>query len=247
MSIILPVHIVAGLVGIISGSIALFTLKGGMGHRRSGLIFVVAMIAMASMAAVLSLWPPINPGNVLQALLVWYLVCSALLAVRTNGPTRRRADFGLMLLGFGIAASHGTLGFLSLERGMIGGYNAPMFFVFGSLALIGAVGDARLLRVGELRGARRIARHLWRMCLALFIGNASFFLGQADEFPESLRVWPVLIALALFPLVGMAYWMWRVRARRSLRGLVTKDVVVASARRAMASTGSPLLPHGAAR
>ena len=70
------------------------------------------------------------------------------------------------------------------------------------------------------------------MCFALFIANASFFLGQADEFPQWLRIRPLLASLALFPLALMGYWLWRVRARRSLRGLVTSDAIVRSALRA---------------
>jgi len=240
MTAILPIHIAAGSVGIVAGSIAVFALKGGMRHRRSGLAFVVAMIVMASTATVMSVWPPINPGNVLQALLVCYLVGSGLLAVRT--PNDRRADTGLMLVGFTIAAGHATLGLAALERGPIGGYDAPTCFVFGSIALFGAIGDARLLRALELRGSRRITRHLWRMCFALFMANGSFFLGQADEFPESLRVWPVLAALALFPLAALAYWLWRVRARRSMRGLVTHDAIMGSARRALAQAPDELVP-----
>ena len=71
-------------------------------------------------------------------------------------------------------------------------------------------------------GAKKIARHLWRMCFALFMSTGSFFLGQADKIPEALRIWPVLYVLAIAPLVFLLYWMWRVRIRKSLRGLVTQ-------------------------
>jgi hypothetical protein len=235
MSILLPVHIVAGSIGIISGGVALFTLKGGMRHRRGGLVFVVAMIVMASIAAVMSLWPPINPGNVLQSLLTIYLVASGLLAVRPRVDSR--LDVALALVASGVAVSHATLGVLALnsETGMIGGYDAPVYFVFGTIALLAVIGDARMLRAHSRGAPARIARHLWRMCFALFIANGSFFLGQADEFPASLRVWPVLIVLALFPLGAMLYWLWRVRLRRSLRGLITLDAALASARRALLS------------
>ena len=68
-----------------------------------------------------------------------------------------------------------------------------------------------MLRARALHGWRRIARHLWRMCFALFIASASFFLGQAKVIPAPLRVYPVLIVLALLPLVLMLYWLVRVR------------------------------------
>ena len=76
------------------------------------------------------------------------------------------------------------------------------------------------LVLSGLRGARRLARHLWRMCFALFIAAASFFLGQADEFPEPLRI-PALLALpVLAVLLAMLYWLWRVRIRRTYRGML---------------------------
>jgi len=59
------------------------------------------------------------------------------------------------------------------------------------------------------------------MCFSLFVATGSFFLGQADELPEALRVWPVLYVVALAPLVFLLYWMWRVRIRKSMRGLLT--------------------------
>ena len=58
------------------------------------------------------------------------------------------------------------------------------FFMFGLVGVIGSVGDMRILRSGALNGASRLARHLWRMCFALFIAALSFFIGQSDEFPQ---------------------------------------------------------------
>ncbi|MGH7468346.1 MAG: hypothetical protein ACRENP_10210 [Longimicrobiales bacterium] len=39
----------------------------------------------------------------------------------------------------------------------------------------------------DLAGARRIARHLWRMCFGFWIATGSFFFGQMDEFPAGCR------------------------------------------------------------
>lgn len=45
----------------------------------------------------------------------------------------------------------------------------------------------------------------------------SFFLGQSDVFPRSIRIMPLLAMPVLAVLVTMFYWLWRVRIRRSLR------------------------------
>ena len=97
--------------------------------------------------------------------------------------------------------------------------------MFGVVGLLGALGDFRVLRSGELRGGSRIARHLWRMTFALFIAALSFFIGQAQVIPEPIRIVPLLAMPVLAVLVTMLYWLWRVRVRRSLRGII---VVAAS-------------------
>lgn len=60
----------------------------------------------------------------------------------------------------------------------------------------------------------RLARHLWRMCLALFIAAGSFFVGQADEIPQALRG-PHLMVPPLAALALMAFWLVRVRQARA--------------------------------
>ncbi|HYC58860.1 MAG TPA: hypothetical protein VEK79_04770 [Thermoanaerobaculia bacterium] len=86
--------------------------------------------------------------------------------------------------------------------------------MFGAVGLLAAAGDFRLMRSGPLEGARRIARHLWRMTFALFIAALSFFIGQAKVLPEAIRI-PGLLALpVLAVLIAMFYWLWRVRAKR---------------------------------
>ena len=80
-----------------------------------------------------------------------------------------------------------------------------------------------------MTGAVRIARHLWRMSFALFIAALSFFLGQADELPRAWRIPQLLVIPPLAVLVTMIYWMWRVRLRRSLRGLVVPNAAPGSA------------------
>ena len=77
-----------------------------------------------------------------------------------------------------------------------------------------------VLASGALTGTRRVARHLWRMSFALFIAAMSFFIGQADVIPEPVRIRPLLAIPVVLVLVTMFYWLWRVRLRRSLRGMI---------------------------
>jgi hypothetical protein len=93
----------------------------------------------------------------------------------------------------------------------IGGVPAGMSFFLGSVALLSAAGDVRMIARGGLFGAHRIARHLWRMCFGLFIVSGSFFLGQQQVFPAFLRKTNVLFVPAILPLLLMIFWLVRVR------------------------------------
>ena len=95
-----------------------------------------------------------------------------------------------------------------------------MFLVFAMVALLAAAGDARILKSGPLYGTSRIARHLWRMCYALFVAAGSFFLGQAKVIPEPIRIYPMLAIPVIAVIATMFYWLWRVRFRKSFRGIV---------------------------
>jgi hypothetical protein len=61
---LLSVHVAAGAFAMILGAIALSVKKGGTTHRRSGLLFVSAMLVMGATASALGLRiSPMN-GNV---------------------------------------------------------------------------------------------------------------------------------------------------------------------------------------
>ena len=101
-----------------------------------------------------------------------------------------------------------------------GGVPAGMILFLATISLLAGIGDARMILEGGLRGPRRLARHLWRMCFALFVATGSFFLGQMKFLPEQLQSLPLMMVLGIAPLPILLYWMWRVRLRRRLAGMV---------------------------
>jgi uncharacterized membrane protein len=212
---LLPVHILAGALGLVFGTVALASAKGGKVHRRSGLFFVYAMLAMAVTGAVIAALHG-GEASVIAGLLASYLAMTAFTTVRPSAAGSRRLNVGAMTVALAIGLSSLALGLEALGNGgQREGIPAVVLFKFAAVALLASAGDLRVIRSGPLRGAPRLARHLWRMCFALYIGTASFFLGQADEFPEPLRV-PALLAIPAFlPLLLMAFWLWRVRSKRA--------------------------------
>ncbi|MEO8576289.1 MAG: hypothetical protein ABI556_06310 [Gemmatimonadales bacterium] len=212
-------HFGVGLTALVSGTIALIVAKGGKLHKKSGIVFTVAMIGLGVSAAAISAYEgkPITGG-----IFVVYLVFTAMTTVKPVPGSGRTLDIALMVLAFGLAAEMYWSGVTvwGLPGHSFQGVPAGMILFLGTICLLAGIGDARMIREGGLRGARRLARHLWRMCFGLFVATGSFFLGQMKFLPESLQSMPLMMVLGIAPLPILLYWMWRVRLRRRLAGLI---------------------------
>jgi uncharacterized membrane protein len=209
--VLLPIHIIAGSIAIIAGFISVFSVKGLNLHRKTGTIFVYSMVVLALTAAAIATLRH-QPPNIIGGSLAFYMVITALLTVRHRDERSRSIDVGLLVVGITVGAAAIKIGLVALESptGAMNGVPAAMMFIFGTVALLGALGDLRMIRVNGLQGAQRIARHLWRMCFSLFIASGSFFLGQAKVIPKPIRILPLLAIPAMLPLVLMFYWLVRV-------------------------------------
>ena len=215
MGSVLAVHIAGGVLALVTGFAALAATKGQRLHRRAGIAFVAAMLVMGLSGAGIAAVTGVG-GSVIGGLLAAYLTLSGFMVVRPPTPWMRRLSLAGVVVALPLGLVCAATGVSTLADGSLvrDGGPAPMVLLFATVTLSSAAGDVRRLRSGPARGRRRLAAHLWRMCFALFIASGSFFLGQADEIPEALRVWPALFALALLPLAAIPYFLWRVRGRR---------------------------------
>ncbi|HMB80654.1 MAG TPA: hypothetical protein VKI43_11335 [Vicinamibacterales bacterium] len=218
MQLLLPVHIVAGGLAIVLGGVALLAAKGATLHRKSGILFVYAMLTMGISASILALRNGFTNPNFLGGFTSVYFVITALTAVRpatgwSQGLTRGAAAlaFGLALFEIGLAVSA-----LGNPHFMINGVPGPMLVFLAMVTLFAGVGDIRVMRSGPLRGAPRLKRHLWRMCFALFIAAGSFFSIRARVakiLPEPFLSAPMRALPVVLVFLTMFYWLWRVRGR----------------------------------
>ena len=220
--LVLLLHVVAGAVALVSGFVAVAVAKGDRWHHVTGKTFVFSMIVMGLLGSVISVY---EGKSIVGGTFAAYLVFTGFTTVRPwGGAHRQRWAVALTGLAFALAAAQLAFGVVALDRPghMLNGVPAGMILFLGTVSLLAAVGDLRVVVKGELRGSRRLARHLWRMCFGLFIASGSFFLGQMKFLPESLRVLPVLGLLAVAPLLFLLYWMWRVRLRQRMQGLALR-------------------------
>jgi len=223
---ILSIHVVAGGLALVLGAVALLVKKGGSIHRRSGLLFVYAMLVMGISAAIL--------GNVFGGLMTVYFVGTALMTVRPESPWTRRIHMAALTFAVGFTLAEIVAGVKAFNspRGFLNGVPFAMYFFLSAVMILAAAGDVRILRFGVPRGGPRLARHLWRMCFALFIAAGSFFSIRervAKVLPEPFTTAPMRVLPILLVFGAMFYWLWRVRGRRTLPVLVRHDSMPPSA------------------
>jgi len=215
---LLPVHIVAGLLGIVTGFAALFARKGAGVHRRAGVLFVGAMLVMATTGVVMASIK-LNGGNIVGGAVAIYMVTSAFLTIRRPPAGVDGKDVAVLLLALGITAADLLFGLDALRAasGRKFGYPPPLYFSFATATLLAAAGDVRMLLARGIHGTARIARHVWRMCAGLLIATSSFFLGQSQVFPKPIRIMPLLAVPVVLVVALMLYWLVRVRVTREFR------------------------------
>lgn len=195
-----------------AGTVAMAVSKGGRWHRLAGQVFIGGMLCLASTGAVIA-YLRSEPPNIIAGLLTIYMVMTAWLTGRHKDGRTGAFDWLALMSALGFAAYLWPLGVEALNRPnrMMNGVPAAMSFFLGTVVLLAAVGDVRMLVRGGIIGARRIGRHAWRMSFGLFIATGSFFLGQQQVFPARWRGSVVLMVLGLFPLGLLVYWGVRVR------------------------------------
>ena len=229
---LLPIHIAAGGLAIVLGAIALSVKKGGTIHRRSGLLFVYAMLVMGVSASILSILKGRDNGNVFAGVLTAYFVGTALTTVRPVSSRTRLINAVALTVAvvlavgcvFGGVRLINTPGFDS--GGVSFRTSGVMSLIIGTVLVMAASGDVQAMRSGMPRGGPRLARHLWRMCFALFIAAGSFFSIQervARILPQPFTTGPMRALPILLLFGAMFYWLWRVRGRRVLPLLIRHD------------------------
>lgn len=217
----LVAHVAGGLIAIGSGWVAVMAKKGERLHRLAGTVFTGAMLLMATMATFMA-FALHERGNIGAGLLALYLIATAWMAARRKDGVVGWFEYGALIAVLAIAVTYVRWGAMAAESPKgLDGYRPVLFYVFGSVAAFLALMDVKTIRSGGLSGAARIARHLWRMCLAFFLASASFFLGQQKVMPKAWHGSPILLLLGLAPLAFLIFWMIRIRLFNRRRSAVT--------------------------
>jgi hypothetical protein len=214
-------HIGGATVALLSGFLATALRKGSGAHGAAGSVFFVSMLVMSSSAAYLSGILNPNSLNLVVSLLTFYLVTTAWRAAKQREARISWFDrcalawvllVSVTAIVYGIEAAGSPT---KTKQGM----PAAAYLAFGTVALLCAVTDSRMILRGGVAGAQRIARHLWRMCLALLIATLSFYPGQARNLPASIRETSLSYVPHILLVGTMLFWRVRVARRKKTRSV----------------------------
>ncbi len=221
---ILVVHICAGTLGLLSGTAAMSFRKGSPRHVLAGKVFVASMLTMGVVAVYLAIMRH-QPNNIGGGILTVYLIGTAWLTARRRDRETSRFDWVVLLIPLALGTLLWMNGIKVLRSGASSqdGVPAGMMFFMGSVCLLAAAGDVRMLVRGGVLGAKRIARHLWRMCFGLFLGPSNRPLrllsavGLGQHLSPAIFGTTLYLVLTLLPLILLIFWLVRVRFTTAYR------------------------------
>src|SRR5712664_2302622 len=228
---ILIVHICAGTLGLLSGTAAMSFRKGSPRHVLAGKVFVASMLTMGAVATYLA-FVRHQPNNIGGGILTFYLIGTAWLTARRRDGETSRFDWVALLipLALGVLLWMNGLKVVCSGASSQDGVPVGMMLFMGSVCLLAAAGDVRMLVRGGVFGAKRIARHLWRMCFGLFIAAGSFFFGGSNRplrllstvglgkyLSPALFNTTLYLVLTVLPLILLIFWLVRVRFTSTYR------------------------------
>jgi hypothetical protein len=200
--------------------VAVSVRKGGWLHRTAGTVFFASMLVMAVFATVLAVVIPGQIVNLLIGTFVIYLVATAWLAVRRRDGTIGLAEKIAMAVALVLWAPFAVLAF-QLATGMDPFFKSAVplkgpvliaIYVFAAMLAVAAISDVKVVLAGGISGAPRVARHLWRMCLAFTLAAGSFFTNALPKALPGLYHVTLYSFVPQFLILGLlVFWMIRVR------------------------------------
>ncbi|HEV2721159.1 MAG TPA: hypothetical protein VG323_14145 [Thermoanaerobaculia bacterium] len=214
------VHLSGATIGLIAGYLAMVVRKGSSMHRMAGNVFVAGMLTMGLTGAYIATFLRPSAGNFAGGIMTVYLVSTAWVAGRRReqGVTLFDVIAFLAIVALGAAQLRWGLQAMNSPTHRYQGYPPGMFFTFCTIAWLFALGDVRMFFRRGLAGARRIARHLWRMCFTLLFATFSLYPGNSTKlFSPALRGNPLLWTPHILLLASMIYYLVRTLRRKRPR------------------------------
>jgi uncharacterized membrane protein len=200
---LLIIHIAAGAIGLITGTINLINRKGDRLHKRIGFVFTYAMIAAGISAIILSILHP-NYFLTMVGVFTIYMVSTAYRYIRlrlTEVDNDPKAFDWLLTVSMGLAG----LLFISLgvKTLMASHTFGIVYIVFGLISLLFVRTDIKNYRGKAAHRNYWLLAHLQRMTGGYIAALTAFLVVNSDYFPSMIPgvvLW-LLPTAVLTPLI----------------------------------------------
>lgn len=209
---LLGLHIVAGTISLLTGTINIIGKKGGKAHRIVGLAFLYSMLTVSASAFVLSVLHP-NYFLFIVGVFTLYMVCSGkrylYLKNLSKGQRPKWIDwlltsfmllFGLAFLIFGV--------YHLIHKNVFG----IVFVVFGAIGLRFVRTDFRNFSGKAEASNAWLLAHIQRMTGAYIAALTAFLVVNNTAMPGYIA-W-LLPSLVFVPLIVIWVRKYRVRVSR---------------------------------
>jgi uncharacterized membrane protein len=199
--IVLPIHILAGTVSLLLGSVVLIKRKGDAIHKKSGLIFTIAMIITGLSAFIISYIHP-NLFLFIVGVFTIYLASTGfrMIALKNihKGQKASGVDYLLTLLMF--LASLSFL-YIGIKNTFAGNNFGIILSLFGAVSLRFCFVDYRNYTGKTTDKLAWLKNHIGRMIGAYIAAFTAFIVVNNTFLPD-------LIAWSLPTIVGL-YFIFR--------------------------------------
>lgn len=202
-TLLVTLHVAAGVTALIAAAIAISMPKGGPGHTYAGRAFVIGMAGVFVTALPMTLIKP-NLFLLLIAVFSFYMALTGWLRARNRRGLPTRVEWTAAAIMAVTALAMAVRGATMVWRGESIGIVLIVFAVLGGQL---ARGDLVSLRARRYTGTHRIVAHLTRM-LGGTIATVTAFTVVNVRFEPAFVVW-LAPAVALTPVV--MYWGMRTR------------------------------------
>lgn len=228
-ALILFVHIAGGTIALVSGAAALAFRKGSRRHRLSGNVFFASMLVMTAIGAAVAPFLIASDGgprwfDSLAGTFAFYLVATGWATVLRKAGTTGRFEIAAFILVSIAAAAAAMFGMQAASNPArsLGGFSAQGYYILAGLFALSAALDLKAILRGGISGIPRVTRHVWRMCIALFIAAGAFFLGLQRVMPEFMQGSSWLVVPPLAVLAMMLFWLLKLRFAKAFNTLKRK-------------------------
>ena len=195
MGILLPIHILSGLVALVSAALALYTEKGKKFHLLSGKTYFWAMVLIFLTAIPMSILSS-NIFLFLIAIFSFYLAFSGMRFAKNRAGVPTRVD--LIAVNFMFLSGIG-MWILAIIFFIDNNSQYITLIVFGFLALFLGYGDFQTFKNQTAIGKERIAKHLTNMMGGTIAVVTAVLVVNPPANPE--WVWWILPTVLITPII----------------------------------------------